>query len=143
MNIFFPNFFISCSKFVPGWGVKMLVFSYHRLTGARCKTYFQFFDFFKIQLFPKFSFFPKNIFSKISIFPKIFNFFQKHFFKNSQFFPKRNSKFSKILAIKWSLLRTIGLPGRGAKPHFVKLWSSRGSDHDFAKAYALPLIFSR
>jgi len=39
-------------------------------------------------------------------------------------------------------LRTIGLWGRGAKPHFVKLWSSRGSEHDFAEAYALPLICS-
>lgn len=38
--------------------------------------------------------------------------------------------------------RTIGLPGRGAKPHFVKLWSGRGSEHDFAEAYALPLICS-
>jgi hypothetical protein len=39
-------------------------------------------------------------------------------------------------------LRTIGLWGRGAKPHFVKLWSGRGSEHDFAEAYALPLICS-
>jgi hypothetical protein len=39
-------------------------------------------------------------------------------------------------------LSTIGIPGRGAKPHFVKLWSGRGSEHDFAEAYALPLICS-